>query len=332
MNRRFRLFIVTIDKDMRAILPVLLLLLSSTARLFAWSCEGHQIVALIARAHLTAAAAAAVDLLLTQNPIDPALKRFCGAAVDVTRPADLMADASTWADDVKYNPEKTAAWHFVDIPLTGPLTTNSGTSLDPWCPPIGPSVNGKERPGCVTNALEYELSILRDKSRPHAERAKALRYVIHLVGDIHQPLHDSNNNDEGGNCTALHFFAEVPPAKLHAIWDYKLIQRDLASRHLTQTPYAKSLDRGFTSRTLNPVDWAWEGHQLAIEVVYGDLKPSIPLEAPTAHHDCPAETGKVAALDISIGQPYFDQALPVIYEQLNKAGYRLAALLNQIAW
>ena len=311
---------------MRAVLPILLLSLSSTAPLFAWGCEGHQIVALIARAHLTPAAAAAVDLRLTRNPIDPALKRFCQ-----DRPADLMADASSWADDVKYT-EKTAAWHFVDIPLSVPLTTNSGTSLDPWCPPVGPSVNGKDRPGCVTNALEYELSILRDKSRTDAERAKALRYVIHLAGDIHQPLHDSNNNDEGGNCTALHFFAEVPPAKLHAIWDYKLIQRDLASGHLTQAQYAKTLDRGFTSRTLNPVDWAWDGHQMAVEVVYGDLKPSIPLEAPTAHAACQAETDKVAALDISIGQPYFDQAIPVIYEQLNKAGYRLAALLNQIAW
>jgi hypothetical protein len=311
---------------MRAVLLTLLSFSFSAAQLSAWGCEGHQIIALIAQAHLTPATKAAVDSLLTQNPIDPALKRYCR-----DRPADLIADASTWADDIKYI-EKTAAWHYVDIPLSVPLTTNSGTSLDPWCPPIGPSVNGKERPGCVTNAIEYELSILRDKSRPPAERAEALRYVIHLVGDIHQPLHDSDNNDEGGNCTALHFFAEVPPAKLHAMWDYKLIQRDLTSRHLTQAQYAKSLDRGFTSRTLNPVDWAWEGHQLALAVVYGDLKPAIPLEAPTAPHDCKAETDKVAALDITVGQPYFDQALPVIYEQLNKAGYRLAALLNQIPW
>ena len=311
---------------MRAVLLIVLSFSFSASQLSAWGCEGHQIIALVAQAHLTPPSAAAVDLLLSQNPIDPALKRFCQ-----DRSTDLMADASTWADDVKYT-EKTAAWHYVDIPLSVPLTTNSGTSLAPWCPPIGPSVNDKERPGCVTNAIEYELSILRDKSRPEAERAKALRYVIHLVGDIHQPLHDSNNNDEGGNCTALHFFAEVPPAKLHAIWDYKLIQRDLSSRHLTETQYAKSLDRSFTSRTLNPVDWAWEGHQLALAVVYGDLKPAIPLEAPAAHHDCKAETAKVAALDITIGQPYVDQALPVIYEQLNKAGYRLAALLNQIPW
>lgn len=311
---------------MRAALPILLWFTFSAAQLSAWGCEGHQIVALIAHAHLTPATAAAVDFLLTQNPIDPALKRYCQE-----RPADLLADASTWADDVKYTSEKTAAWHYVDIPLTVP-PTNSATSLGPWCPPIGPSVNNKDRPGCVTNAIENELSILRDKSRPNAERTQALRYLIHFVGDIHQPLHDSDNNDEGGNCTALHFFAEVPPAKLHAIWDYKLIQHDLATPHLTQARYAKSLDRSFTSRTLDPVDWAWEGRQLAIEIVYGDLKPSIPLEPSTAQHDCQAETDRVANLNISIGQPYFDQTIPVIREQLNKAGYRLAALLNQIAW
>jgi hypothetical protein len=312
---------------MRARLVVLFSFLFSAAPLFAWGCEGHQILALIAHAHLTPAVAAAVDLLLTRNPIDPALKRFCR-----DRSANLMADASTWADDVKYTEEKTAAWHYIDIPLTVPPTNNSGTSLAPWCPPIGPSVDGKDRPGCITNALEYELSILRDKSRSDAERAKALRYVIHLVGDIHQPLHDSNNNDDGGNCTALHFFAEAAPVKLHAIWDYKLIQHDIAIRHVTEDRYAQSLDRDFTSRTLNPVDWAWEGHQLAVSIAYGDLRPPIPFEIRDSHADCPVETDKVEALHITVGQPYFEQTIPVIDGQLDKAGYRLAALLNQIVW
>src|ERR1043166_8363102 len=92
--------------------------------LWGWGCEGHQITALIARAHLTPAAAAAVDRLLKENPIDPALSRFCK-----DRPVDPMADASTWADDIR-NTEKTASWHYIDIPLT----TAGNTSLDPWCP------------------------------------------------------------------------------------------------------------------------------------------------------------------------------------------------------
>ena len=311
---------------MRAAPAILFSLLCSAAPLFGWGCEGHQVVALIARAHLTPATAAAVDLLLTRNPIDPALKRFCRDG-----PADLMADASTWADDVKYTPEKTFAWHFIDIPLTVPLT-NTTAGVEPWCPPIGPSKDGKDRAGCITNALEYELSMLRDKNRSDADRAKALRYVIHFVGDIHQPLHDSDNNDEGGNCTSLRFFDEATPAKLHAVWDFKLIQRDLASRHFNEARYAQALDRPFTSRTLNPVDWAWEGHALAVTVAYGDLKPRIPFEAPSPRLACKVETERVAALDIAIGQTYFAWTIPVIDEQLNRAGHRLAALLNQIAW
>lgn len=310
---------------MRAALSTLFSLLCSAAPVFGWGCEGHQITALIARAHLTPAAAAAVDLLLRRSPIDPALKRFCR-----DRPADLMADAATWADDVKFT-EKTAAWHYIDIPLT----VSARTSLTPWCPAIGPSVAGKDRPGCIVNALEYELSILRDKTRTAADRASALRYVIHFAGDIHQPLHDSDNNDEGGNCTALRFFATSRPAKLHAIWDYMLIARELSNRHATEAGYAQTLDTRFANqsagwiRTTDPADWAWEGHQLAVTVAYGDLKPAIPFEAP-GPHDCPLETDKVAALHIAVAGPYFDETVPVIDGQLAKAGYRLAALLNQI--
>jgi hypothetical protein len=301
-------------------------LLVSSVPAFGWGCEGHQIVALIARAHLTPAASAAVDRLLRENPIDPALNRFCK-----DRPADLMADASTWADDVK-NMEKTGVWHYVDIPLT----VNSRTSLTPWCPPIGPSVEGKDRPGCVTNAIEYEWGILRDASRPAAERASALRYVIHFVGDIHQPLHNSDNDDRGGNCTTMRFYSEDRPANLHAIWDYKLIQHDMTARKLSQSDLATALDLEYADRgktwskqKVDPVDWAWEGQALAKSVTYADLKPAIPMETPNPQADCNAERDKVAALHISIGDDYFRQTQPVIDEQLAKAGYRLAALLNE---
>src|SRR5690348_11940669 len=100
-----------------------------TSSAFGWGCEGHQMVALIARARLTPTASAAVDSLLRSAPIDAALKRFCQE-----RPKDLMADASTWADDAR-NEEKTGEWHYVDIPRS----VTKQTSLDPWCAEIGPS-------------------------------------------------------------------------------------------------------------------------------------------------------------------------------------------------
>src|SRR4051812_48905628 len=116
---------------MRAALLVLL----SACPVFGWGCEGHHIVALIARAHLTSAAADAIDQLLSRNPIDPSLKRFCQ-----DRLGDVMADAATWADDVK-NTEKTGAWHYVDIPGI----VSGRTSLDSWCPQIAPVFTGTDR-------------------------------------------------------------------------------------------------------------------------------------------------------------------------------------------
>jgi hypothetical protein len=307
-------------------LPILLLSATTFAvPAFGWGCEGHQIVALIARAHLTPAASAAVDELLRANPIDPALNRYC-----MDHPADLMADAATWADDVRRT-ERNGPWHYVNIPLS----VESGDAMK-WCPPIGPSVNGQDRPGCVINALEMEWRILADKTKPAPERAEALRYVIHFTGDVHQPLHVDDNNDGGGNCTTMRFFDEARPVNLHSIWDTRLIEHDLELQHLSQADYAHMLDVRFASHwrewgEARPdiVAWAWESHDLDRKVVYADLDPPIAAEAPAEKPDCDAERSKVGALHINVGEGYFAEAIPIVDERLAQAGYRLAAILNQ---
>jgi hypothetical protein len=177
-------------------------------------------------------------------------------------------------------------------------------------------------------------------SQPASLRATALRYVIHFVGDLSQPLHASDNRDRGGNCTEIRFFSEGKPRNLHAIWDYELIERELQAVKMTQIPYAAKLDESSIghwpewgeSRT-DVVDWAWESHKLAQTVAYGELKPEIPIEPATSgavdQDGCNAERIKVAALHISVDDEYANRAMPVIREQLAKAGYRLAGLLNQ---
>jgi hypothetical protein len=291
-----------------------------TGSAFGWGCEGHQMIALIARAHLTPAASSAVDRLLRENPIDPALNRFCR-----DRPSDLMADSATWADDAR-NIEKTAEWHYIDIPLAA----SAGSDAMKWCKP---APGGK--PGCIVSAIDYEWALLRDKSQPASVRAKALRYVIHFVGDLSQPLHAADNRDRGGNCTEIKFFSQEKPENLHAIWDYKIIARELEARKATQAQYARTLDEDFT-RSESKTDvlvWTWESHMLAVTVTYADLKPPIPVASPDAgladDAACAAGRAAVAALHISIDDEYVGHALPVIREQLAKAGYRLAGLLNQ---
>jgi hypothetical protein len=280
-------------------------------------------IALIARAHLTPAVSSAVDRLLRENPIDPTLNRFCK-----DRPNDPMADSATWADDAR-TIEKTGDWHFIDIPLAVHVDSDAMK----WCKP-----EPDGQPGCIVSAIEYEWAILRDKSRPAPMRAKALRYLIHFVGDLSQPLHASDNHDRGGNCTEIRFFAEPNPQNLHAIWDYRIIARDLEIRKSTQPQYARTLDEDFAR--IRPIwseskgdilAWTWDSHALAATIVYADLKPPIPISsAGTADQaECTAERAAVAALHISIDDEYVGRALPVIREQLAKAGYRLAGLLNQ---
>jgi hypothetical protein len=313
---------------MRPVLSFLAVLPFAAGSAFGWGCEGHQMIALIARAHLTPAASSAVDRLLRENPIDPALNRFCK-----DRPNDLMADSATWADDAR-NIEKTAEWHYIDIPLAAP----AGSDAMQWCKP---AADGK--PGCIVSAIDYEWALLRDKSQPAPVRARALRYVIHFVEDLSQPLHAADNRDRGGNCTEIGFFStgkDAKPDNLHAIWDYKIIARELEARKATQAQYARTLDDDFARNwplwgesKVDILAWTWESHTLAATVTYADLKPAIPVASPALgladDAACAAERAAVGALHISIDDDYVSHALPVIREQLAKAGYRLAGLLNQ---
>src|SRR5579862_4608065 len=144
MNRRF--LVVTI-------VFVLVSLCAPAAK--SWGCKGHQTVALIAEKHLSPEAKKMVDALLSGNPIDPKVKRYCGDSV-----RDAMADVSTWADDVR-NEKKNGPWHYIDIP--------------------------RGAQGCVTNAIAEQAALLKDKNADAAKRADALRYIIHFVGDLHNP-------------------------------------------------------------------------------------------------------------------------------------------------
>jgi hypothetical protein len=181
----------------------------------AWGCKGHQTVALIAEKHLTPEARQMVQKLLGDNPIDPKLKRWCGNAT-----SDAMADASTWPDDIR-SERKNGPWHYIDIPRG----KHKG-GLEEYC--------GAE--GCVTHAIEEQRAILKDKGADPVKRAEAMRYLIHFVGDMHQPLHAITNADNGGNCVPVKYFRREPllnalhpdredySPNLHQIWDTEIVE------------------------------------------------------------------------------------------------------------
>ena len=291
----------------------------------AWGCKGHQTVALIAEKHLTPETREWVLKLLSENPIDPKLKRYCGEAS-----RDVMADASTWADDVR-GERKNGPWHYIDIPRG-----SKHGPLEPYC--------GRE--GCVTSAITEQLAILKNKNADAAKRADALRYVIHFVGDLHQPLHTITNSDEGGNCVPLKYLRRNPhehnrsfSPNLHSIWDTAIPERDAEGADALE--YANTLDNlfsadivGWEKAGIHVDDWVWEGYDFAESVTYGDLTPRIAIEPNVAVHSCSDDNNigeRMLQLKIVAGEAYQEKAAPVAEKRLAEGGVRLAMILNEAA-
>ncbi|HVM76420.1 MAG TPA: S1/P1 nuclease [Candidatus Saccharimonadales bacterium] len=301
------------------------LFLLCSAPAWAWGCKGHQTVALIAEQNLTPEALQFVNKLLSENPVDPGLKRYC------TDPAhDLLADASTWPDDVR-NIAKNGPWHYIDIPRGA-----ARAPLSEYC--------GSE--SCVTQAIADQVAILKD---PHADpykRADAIRYIVHFVGDLHMPLHATTNDDQGGNCVPVYFYWRTPQLirnsyspNLHFVWDVAILEHDMDNADPAE--YAVFLSHSFAeelakwrSAGIHVDDWAWESHDLAESVVYAHLSPKIPIEKPVDVHTCADDKNigqRMLDLHVSAGEQYQESAAPVVRKRIAQAGLRLALILNDAA-
>jgi hypothetical protein len=312
----------------RAVFALLVVFSTGCQSSWAWGCKGHQTVALIAEKQLAPEARTFVDKLLSENPVDPQLKRYCG---NPTR--DLMADASTWPDDIR-GTLKNGPWHYIDIPrgaARAPLAQFCGSG------------------SCITEAIADQLALLKDKNAEPRLRAEALRYVIHFVGDLHMPLHASTNNDEGGNCTPVRYLRRVPVVQtgsfvsftpnLHAIWDTAILERDMEGAEPPE--YSEFLNRVFAAEIpkwqamgVHPDDWAWESHDLAESAVYGELVPKVPVEVPAVVHTCGDANNigeRMLHLNLVAGEHYQEVAAPVVERRITQAGVRLAMILNEAA-
>ncbi len=290
-------------------------------------------VALIAERNLTPHALAMTEQILTGAPIDSRLDRYCKEGG-----ADTLADASTWADDIRILRPETAPWHYIDI-----LHGAGRREVSKFC---------ALPESCVTQAIREQLAVLGNSG--HAQemdarkKAEALRFLIHFVGDLHQPLHGTTNNDQGGNCVPVAYFDTLPQLmnperesytpNLHGVWDTGILAK--ISTGKTAGQVAAELSQTFRSEIVRwkqgeaDVDgWAWESYQAAVETAYGKLPVDIPFEFPQFVKSC-ADASHVAQrrlkLNIHLAQAYQDVAAPVIKQRLAMAGARLALLLNQL--
>lgn len=182
---------------------------SGSTQSFGWGQEGHRIIAVIAESRLEKEAAQGVVELIA---------------------AGGLQSVATWADEIRKDRPETAPWHYVDLP-------REQSDYDPSRDCINPKEGD-----CVITAIEHFRSVLADRHQPKGERAEALKFLVHLVGDIHQPLH-CLKDDDGGTTLGVIFFAEAinafngKPWNLHAVWDAGLIARS----GLDEEAYARKL-------------------------------------------------------------------------------------------
>ncbi|MDP8984707.1 MAG: S1/P1 nuclease [Pseudomonadota bacterium] len=258
--------------------------------------------------------------LIADHYLDPAVRARVQAilAGDTTQLTALdIAHEATWADKyrdsdrngtaVRYN--HTRNWHFVDLEL-------DGADINAACfgrPPLVPGVSASLGPAndCVVDKIDQFVAELKDPATDADERRVALQFVLHFVGDLHQPLHAGDDHDQGGNgkfATA----AGIPANNLHHDWDTEFVARlgasdtEIAQRLIAQiTPAARARWSGGT-----PADWAMGSYSVAKSYAYGLL----PAPQPPNHYQ------------LSAG--YVTEATTVTAEQLSKAGVRLALLLN----
>ncbi len=180
---------------------LLALVLVTPGPAIGWGLEGHAVVAEFATMRLTDAANAQVAALL--------------------EPGESLASVASWADDVRHKRSETAQWHFVDIP-------KSATQYDP-ARDCRPTPHGD----CVVAAIERFKTVLANATAARPARAEALKFLVHFVGDIHQPLHCADNHDRGGNDITVAFFKAS--TNLHAVWDTGIITK----AGVTEIDYAR---------------------------------------------------------------------------------------------
>lgn len=279
MNKKFSVAVIVV------------ILFSPMPLLHAWGAQGHRLVALIAADRLTPTAKQNVAWLLD---------------------GQTLADVASWADSITGDQVQSSYWHYLNIPPGA-----SGYDRDRDCP-VQPGVEkgsrGDRWRDCVVDRIAYWEERLANPKLDRSDRATALKFVVHFIGDLHQPFH-ALGVGRGGNDVKVRVFgqsdcgndpARPSPCNLHSVWDGRLISR----RNLDDPTYVVRLkklidEKGFASQPAGtPAQWAEQSFKLAKEGLVAD--------------------------GTNIDDAYFERHIKVIEDRLALAGVRLAADLNLI--
>jgi hypothetical protein len=252
----------------------------------AWGKDGHRITGRIATSLLS----------------EPARQQI----LDLFGNVDL-ASIATQLDDNRDEIERrhpgSARWHYENRSVCGTTVA---------CP----------RGQCITRQIEHFKGVLADKRATHERRIEAVVGLVHLIGDLNQPLHLADNGDRGGNDFWVMLPREHEPRKLHEVWDYSLVK--LAMKRRSASAYSDILLRdfagSFTSWQQGTIEsWAVETHTIAVRRAYQSL--------PGFACGMRAHPG-VDPVVLSLPTQYVNDSQAVVAEQLAKSGVRIASVLN----
>jgi S1/P1 Nuclease len=311
---------------------IALVLTFGSADASAWGCDGHRAVVFIAERLLSRATLASVTAALAAAPIDSGLRRFCDPVPD-----DPIADSSTWADDYRDVDPATFGWHFINLPRGA---TPTASNMRRYCP----------RGDCAVAAIPAQFRALSTSSSTQV-RGNALRFLLHFIGDLHQPLHATTNGDRGGNCVPVTYYDRAPQENangdfspnLHGVWDTSTIRTLMAARGVAD---ARALARYVVARRPLPsavaplrpsaavvTRWAQRAHAIGRDVVYARLPAKLAAEPAAAARlssctDNDDVVHRMLAKHEVIDARYEQASVPAIVGQLRLAGMRLAAVLK----
>ncbi len=246
------------------------LVLLPNPQAWAWGSQGHRIIADIAWDHLNDTTMARLEPFLGDND---------------------LASIATWADDIRPGRPETSAWHYVDI----------SPKVGRYRPTDCPDDN------CIVAQIHKFARILGDTTQPKEAREEALKFLVHFVGDLSQPMH-AMADARGGNDVPVTVFGSAQCGKyacnLHSVWDSELIKHSDVREHR----YARQIEQMIEEKHLKPGSedpeaWANDSLKLARQAW---VKPNT-----------------------NIDEAYYEREKPVVDRQLALAGLRLARLLNE---
>lgn len=263
----------------------------------AWDPKGHEVVAKIAESYLTPTTKAAVSSLLDKDTD--------------TLPGRSIVDAATWADKYSQIHPKTEQWHFVNLQID--QSNNLGEACFGW--PRSNVLSPELKNDCIVNKLEIFSNVLKDKNASEIKRVSALKFIIHLMADLHQPLHVADNHDKGGNCVLVD--AGVGRAlTLHEYWDGTVVDR--------LGPDANSIAERLKKEITQGERWATEKSEYRTWAFAAFADALLHAYAPPLNVGC--TTDRVAYI---LDEKYLRNSDQIASNLLRKAGLRLAFVLNR---